>query len=221
MAGKHTSPETRERLLNAATEVFANSGFEHATVRDICKRAGANIAAVNYHFGDKERLYDAIMDRALEQAQERLIPELTGAAGPAEARLAAFVRAFLHRSLRPDATHWLMRLMEREWVAPTAALDRVMERFVLKVRDYLRGIAEELLGARGTPELVSDCVVSVMSQCVHLRTGKEMIKRLRGIRDYDDATIEAMAAHVTQFSVAAMRGLSTAGVSSPAPRRRK
>ena len=48
---------TKARLLEAAGEEFAEKGFELARVRAICERAGANLAAVNYHFGDKEQLY--------------------------------------------------------------------------------------------------------------------------------------------------------------------
>ena len=50
-------PDLKARLLEAAGEEFAEKGFEAARVRSICERAGANLAAINYHFGDKERLY--------------------------------------------------------------------------------------------------------------------------------------------------------------------
>ena len=48
---------TRRRLLEAAEVIFAEKGFKHANVREICQQAGANVAAVNYHFGGKEQLY--------------------------------------------------------------------------------------------------------------------------------------------------------------------
>ena len=56
-----THDKTRQRLLEAAGEIFAEQGFRQTTVRDICARAGANVAAVNYHFGDKEKLYSEVL----------------------------------------------------------------------------------------------------------------------------------------------------------------
>ena len=54
---------TKARLLEAAGEEFAEKGFELARVRAICERAGANLAAINYHFGDKEQLYVEVSAR--------------------------------------------------------------------------------------------------------------------------------------------------------------
>src|SRR3954453_12160787 len=89
---------TRKRLLEAAGEVFADKGFKAATVRDICCRAGANVAAINYHFGDKERLYAEVLQLAQVCAQERCpegFGEMPGAS--AEHRLHTIVHTFLRR----------------------------------------------------------------------------------------------------------------------------
>src|SRR5262245_56728848 len=59
---------TRDRLLEVAAEVFAEAGYREATIRDICARAGANVAAVNYHFGGKEELYRAVIEYATKVA---------------------------------------------------------------------------------------------------------------------------------------------------------
>ena len=63
--------ETRRQLLLAAGEVFAASGFRGATMADICRKAKANTAAANYHFGGKETLYPEYMQKMKELMQEK------------------------------------------------------------------------------------------------------------------------------------------------------
>src|SRR3954451_22867648 len=122
-----TDPEnlkTRQRLLEVAGEVFAEQGFKNATVRDICKRADANVAAVNYHFGDKEGLYNATLQHWIGEAVEQF-PMLMGVpeSAPPEDRLRGFIRGTLSRMLHAGAAGWHGQLMAREMVEPTAALD--------------------------------------------------------------------------------------------------
>src|SRR5690349_14266929 len=92
--------QTRLRLLEAAAHEFTERGFHHATVRDICKRAEANVAAVNYHFGDKEKLYTETLKHWIGVAMEQC-PPLMGVAAdaPAADRLLGFVRGTLNRML--------------------------------------------------------------------------------------------------------------------------
>ena len=89
---------TRQHLLEAAGEVFAELGYRTATVREICERAGANIAAVNYHFGDKEQLYRAVLQETYQSAIKQY-PADYGLRpnAMAEERLRAFVHSFLLR----------------------------------------------------------------------------------------------------------------------------
>ena len=115
------STDTRERLLLAGMHVFAVGGYELGTVREITHRAGANQAAVNYHFGSKAALYEAVVQRAFEHA---LIP--LDAPGVAERGRVALVRAFVSdmvmgalRELTP-ATH--LRIIAAEILRPTGAL---------------------------------------------------------------------------------------------------
>ena len=70
MNAKADMPEsTRERLLVVAREVFSEQGFQGATVREICRRAEVNLAAVNYHFSSKEALATSLQTQ-LQQAQQ-------------------------------------------------------------------------------------------------------------------------------------------------------
>src|SRR5690349_12696792 len=99
---------TRERLLEAALEVFAHDGFRGATIERICRRAGANIAAAHYHFGDKRRLYAAVFAHAERRALTERPPD--AADGEPAARLRAHVVFFLHRLLDPDRPAWMAQL---------------------------------------------------------------------------------------------------------------
>src|SRR5262245_32659817 len=106
---------TRASLLEAAGDVFAEVGFHSATVREICRRAGANVAAVNYHFRDKETLYAAVLTESLRSSLEKYPADLglPPKATPAQ-QLHAFIRSFLLRVLSqgPESRHG--KLMSRE-----------------------------------------------------------------------------------------------------------
>jgi AcrR family transcriptional regulator len=108
-------------------EVFAERGFRAATVRDICQRVRANIAAVNYHFGDKERLYAAVLQFAQRRAREKYRPDLEPHAAIAEERLHAFVRSFLLHIFGEGQPAWHGKLWSHEMIEPTRALDDLVE----------------------------------------------------------------------------------------------
>ena len=80
--------ETRREILMAAEQSFAASGFTGATTREVAARAGVNVATLHYHFGNKEGLYRAVIDRAVSGE----IPVTDGSGTPAE-RLARTVGA--------------------------------------------------------------------------------------------------------------------------------
>ena len=111
---------TRQRLIESAGQVFAEHGFRAATIRDICASAEANVAAVNYYFGDKERLYiEAVKyaHRACTQGME--FPDWP-AGTPGVDKLRDFIRVLVTRMMEPSSVESL-QLMMREMAQPTAA----------------------------------------------------------------------------------------------------
>src|SRR4051812_47166466 len=121
------SAQTRERLLEAAADVFASDGYRNARIQTICRRAGANIAAAHYHFGDKEGLYAAVFEFAEERATREHPPDDPPAGSPQQ-RLRAHITSFLPRLLDSDRPAWFARLLAREMIDPTPALDRLVRR---------------------------------------------------------------------------------------------
>jgi len=202
--------ETRRQLLEAAGEVFAEAGFRNATVREICGRANANIAAVNYHFGDKERLYIEVLRYSSARALEKYPPLLDmGPKAPPEKKLRAFIHSFLLRIFDKGPTSWHGRLMSREMIEPTAALDSVVEEKIRPMAGQLWKIVAELMNCPLGDERVRLCSFSVVSQCVFYHHCRPVMMRLFPENPaLDAAGIEKLADHITTFSLAAMKAMA-------------
>lgn len=113
--------DSRERILKAALEVFAAKGYGQASTREICKRAGVNVAGIHYYFGDKASLY-----RALFQIPEKLFqlpPSLQDPATTLEDGLAAWYRHVMGFVLEPDDGGRIRLLFLREQVEPSGLLE--------------------------------------------------------------------------------------------------
>lgn len=198
--------KTRQRLLDAAGEVFAEHGFQKTTVREICKRAKANIAAINYHFRDKDSLYSAVLQYAHQCASEKYPPNPgTGTDATSEQRLRVFVRSFLLRIFDEGRPAWHGKLMAREMIEPTRALDALVENEIRPISQQLELIVRELIGARASDDVVCLCARSIVSQCVFYHHARPVISRLYPNQRYEAEDIEILADHITSFSLGALK----------------
>lgn len=197
---------TEHRLLEAAGEIFAEYGYRAATVRQICEKAKANVAAINYHFGDKDGLYLAVL-RHLNKVRAEKNPTRMGLSpkATAEQKLSAFVAALLHRMLDEDSPDWHMKLMAREMIEPTHALDTMVKESVRPLQQELESIIREFLGPNAEDEVVRLSALSVGSQCVFYHHCRAIISRLFPEEKYGSQNIDTLVEHVTRFSLAALK----------------
>jgi AcrR family transcriptional regulator len=200
---------TEERLLEAAGEIFAEFGYQSATTRQICEKAGANIAAINYHFGDKEGLYMAVL-RSVPKAYAVKYPADFGlsAGASAEQRLHAYLRSLLHRVFDEGRPGWHTKLISREMIEPTRAFDTLVEEAARPVHQELASITRELLGSGADDEVVRRCTLSILSQCVYYHHARSVIRRLYPEQKYGLQDVDGLADHITQFSLAALGEVS-------------
>jgi TetR/AcrR family transcriptional regulator, regulator of cefoperazone and chloramphenicol sensitivity len=223
-----SAPGTRLRLLEAAGEIFSTQGFARATVREICDKAGANVAAVNYHFGDKLALYVAVIKHWFVAAWEKYPPG--GALSPgasAQDRLLTFIRSWLFRMMDHGAPAWHGRLVAREMADPTpGVIDAVIESHIGPHSQLLRSIVMELLGPDVPAQEVGLCVASIAGQCLFYFHCKDTIKKL-GPKLHLSHDLDSMAHHIARFSLAGVEATRGAGGNrakhngpAPAPRRR-
>jgi AcrR family transcriptional regulator len=197
---------TRQRILEAAGEVFAKQGFHRATIRDICAKAGANVAAVNYHFGDKEKLYAQVL-RYAHMCAIVNHPLGLGIApdAPAEQRLHAFVKSMLHRLMDEGRPAWQGKLMSREMAEPTAALDLIVEEQIRPNFQFVFEAVGDILGPAATPAHIRPCVASVVGQCLFYFFGRHVFERLNPDLKLGPHMIDSIAAHITSFTLAGLR----------------
>jgi AcrR family transcriptional regulator len=199
---------TRESLILAAGAVFAEQGFRAATVRDICKSAGANVAAVNYHFRDKAGLYRAVWQYSHHCAL-RKYPLQHGASEDAKPqdKLRAYISSFLLRIFDKGEIAWFGKLISREMIEPTPVLEALVKEEIQPQLIYLSGIVRCILGPKATDIQVQRSAMSVVSQCVFYHHCGPVIRHLLPHLTFSKSQIEELADHIYKFSLAAMKGL--------------
>jgi AcrR family transcriptional regulator len=200
--------DTRKRLLDAAGELFAERGFAATNVRDITASAGTNIAAVNYHFGNKEHLYiEAVRHAARSCDLEAPMPKWSEETPP-ERRLRDFIRAFLGRILRSDTPAWHRLLIFREVAQPRpGACEEFVREFVRPTFEVLLGILRDMVPPSVRGPALNMLGGSIVGQCLHYHHARHVIILLVGEDEFDGYDIDRLTDHVWRFSVAALHGL--------------
>lgn len=213
--GLSSCSQTRARLLEAAAQEFAEHGYRKATVRNICDAAGANVAAVNYHFGDKQQLYAATLNHGVALSMRQYPPDMgLGPKAMPQERLHAYVLSFLHRCLGCGAPAAHGKMMAREMIEPTEAMDALVAETMRPLAEYLHGIVRDLIGPDAPGETVRRCALSIVGQCCIYRHAQEMLARMHPDMTHTAADLDRLADHITQFSLSGLAGCACAGAKS-------
>ena len=198
--------DTRQRLLESGSEVFAEKGFHDANVAEICERAQANIASVNYYFGGKRKLYEEVLVYASELA-ERECPLLAdeSQAPTAEDRLAWFIRGQFLRSHSGGLVSCFDRLVVHEMTSPTPSHKMFCKRLMRPRRDYLLGAIRDLLPAEASEGHVRVCAHNVVSLFAfnHFRRLDRDHPKRRKL-----PPPEVVAHHATVFALGGIRAIA-------------
>jgi TetR/AcrR family transcriptional regulator, regulator of cefoperazone and chloramphenicol sensitivity len=205
------STRTRQSLLTAAVEIFAEKGYREATIAEICERAGTNIAAVNYHFDSKQILYIEAWRHAFSESI-KAYPPSGGVSddAPPEERLRGQVTAILRRIA--DDNNREFWFTQREMANPTGLLEEVLREEIRPLQRRTAGLVRELLGPLVPEEKAKFCELSIISQCMNpLVAGRGREKRKAGQDGPPEINDrEAYADHVVNFSLAGIRALRKA-----------
>lgn len=217
-----SSPDTRERLLHSAIEVFAEAGYAGGTIRDICGRAKANLAAVHYYFGDKRGLYTAIFAQVSTLFSERRASYLPAAAPP-EARLRAYIQAALEEILDGEGGTergaQLSAIYLAEMAHPSEALDQIVDLHIKRNNDELLDIVAQLLAAPASDGLVADAAAGVSAQILRFFFARPLISRLNPDQPPPGQRLDEVVERVWQFSLGGILALRPRVATAATPAR--
>ncbi|MBI5593546.1 MAG: CerR family C-terminal domain-containing protein [Deltaproteobacteria bacterium] len=200
--------KTQQSLLSSAIQVFVEKGYWNATIAEICERAGANIAAVNYHFGDKETLYRQAWRHSFAESMKAYPPDGgVSESAPARERLLGRVKAILNRIADQRNKDFL--IFHMELMNSTGLLHEIMQTEVRPLREKMLALVRELLGPGASDVQVQFCEICIVSMC-----NNPMLMRnvARGAQhDGNDlpiiGDIEEFAEHVVKFSLAGIAAI--------------
>ena len=199
--------ETKRQLLEAAGEVFAEHGYAKATSKEICARAGANIAAVNYHFGGKDELYGAV----LQEAHARLV-SLESMQAAAQSRIDPHtkLRMFLSRIvaevIRSDTAGWELRVLSREILSRSPMMGLLIQNQIAPKAKLLRGLLAEIMELPPEHPAVSRCLINIIGPFLMLLiTDRALQKQIAPKLDLD---AQVLADHMVTYALAGIEAVA-------------
>jgi AcrR family transcriptional regulator len=198
--------ETRQRLLESAARLFARRGFKDVTVREICRAARANVAAVNYHFRGKLGLYTAVVRMAIDEIRGTSdSARQAGEGASAEEKLRIYIRVFLKRIAENGRDSWIHQLISREMADPTPAFDLIIKQAIRPRLEYLGGLVSELLDCPPKDPRVIRCVAGLQSQFLFCMN--PAAARVHPAFNLTPQAIEQQAEHILVFSLGGIRAV--------------
>jgi len=196
---------TREKLIDTALKMFAEQGYQSSTIQQIVDRAGTNIAAVNYHFGDKASFYGEVVSHALRQSQSMEKANFEKNHTP-EKQLRIFIKWFIHHVVGiSEECSFLNLIQMQEMMNPSPLLDKVVEMFIRPNHMKLREVVSALLPKNATEDQIRHHCFSIIGQCMHYKFGRQVMTRLYTDIDFTEDYADALAEHITNVSLAGMR----------------
>jgi len=205
MAQREDGKETRSRILGCACEIFAEKGYQTTKVADICQLARANVAAVNYYFGDKATLYTEAWQQAFKKCSELALPD--AATTSAEDQLRINIHSLIQNFTDQGDWGQFTRLYLMELANPTGLIHNIWHELIEPRRQILLGIIRNIIGTKATDEVVLFCEMSIINQCRALMTTRPSDMEYMLGQPLSPDLILRLADHVTRFSLAGIKAV--------------
>jgi TetR/AcrR family transcriptional regulator, regulator of cefoperazone and chloramphenicol sensitivity len=188
-------------LIEAAGRVFAERGYRAATIREICRRAGANVAAVNYTFGDKIGLYTEVLRHSVQAAQAAAMSAALDASLTPEDTIRSVIRVRLKSLCKESRPDWHFRLVMHEFSHPTPVMGRVVDEGMRPIYDRMRKAVGELIGLPPEHETTRLSLNSIIGQILFYAFSRPVLSRLQPELKLTADQLDRIADHIAEFSL--------------------
>ena len=200
-------PDTYNRLLAVGSDMFASLGYQQTRTQDICREAGTNAAAVNYHFGGKDGLYKAVWDYALQLAISETRERMVLSRDSDRNWLYSYVYTAVLAVFKLGPRGYLRKLIEHELKAPSPLSDIIMESHILPRMAEIEKRLRRMLGARTSEFQLTCCMVAIYSQCTALNVSRYLNQRLFDGQEPTEEDAQRFAREMCAFIMGGMRAM--------------
>ena len=192
----------RDRILMAAIELFSGKGYQSTTVREICARAGVNVALVNYHFKGKLGLGEEVVDYLFEPVAETGLEDPSRMFSKREewrSAMREFIRGFIS-VVEGGRTRQIARssLIFRELDAPSELFPIMFEKYMSPIQKRLKHLVRMALPVDAAEDEVEMWFVTIISQCVMFRKSPPVATGMKGFDMSDPEVVDTISAHIAE-----------------------
>ncbi|MBV6304273.1 CerR family C-terminal domain-containing protein [Candidimonas humi] len=210
---------TRARILEAAGELFAAAGFAETTSKAIAARAGVDLASINYHFGGRGGLYQAVLIEAHRRFVDLAdLRELALSAVPAADKLKRLIGQIVQQTT-DDAGGWHLAVLVAEILAPSSHAQVLFQSEIPSKASYLNSILAELTGIPEDDPALLRCAISTVAPCILLLIGRRgvpgPVQELRKV-PYGD-----LVDHLHRYAIGGLEAIGREYAGARAARSRK
>ena len=197
---------TRARILDAAGELFATTGYAETSSKAIAAQAQVDLASINYHFGNRSGLYQAVLAECHGRLLDmQALQQLVGSDQSPELKLRELIAQLVECAMQePQA--WQLRVLVREVLAPTSHLQILFQDEALPKMTLLKRMLEEITGIPAQDPAVTRCLLNVIAPClILLVSGRNFPGPLKEIFQMPSQTT---ADHLFHFAMGGLEAIA-------------
>jgi AcrR family transcriptional regulator len=199
---------TKELILQSALELFSKKGYNNVSVAEICKKAGTNVASVNYHYKSKENLFEYVLAYCRDVAMSKY-PMKNDELKTAEEKFQFFFKNRMNQIFAEGIEGNFYKIIAREHSSGCKPSKDLFEKFIKQEADYIETIIYEIAEKELDRSTLGSCIVSTMSSGYFFSQHpfiKEKMTEFTGLKG--EALVNKITPPMIEFALSGIKALT-------------